>query len=342
VFCLIPIAGIVAGMILKGRQIPIQGGQNTLDVGLWILRQSVRSLLLLGAAGGIMFLGRIRSLSPNLAMAGIFILAATDVGHFAKRYPVLVSRLEVERFIEPGPGGSNPWTKARVLLSEESPRECRVMDLDGLGPPEAALLAGMETISGYDPMQVEGYVRYIEKAEGWQPGFRDAPVPVRIDAPEYDLLNVRWAWVKAKNGTSGWMERSGWLPRAFWVKDASYDPDSGTYRFEADREDAFRYRAKFERKSPGIIEVRVKAPEDGYLFLSEVFFPGWVASDSKGSSIPIYRVEGTFRLIPVGAGENEIMLKFRPRSFCVGTYVSILALLGWVSLAATLRKRCDR
>jgi uncharacterized membrane protein YfhO len=117
---------------------------------------------------------------------------------------------------------------------------------------------------------------------------------------------------------------------------SSYDPDSGMYRLKSDREDAFRHRAVFERRSPGDIRVRVSAPEDGYVFLSEVFFPGWVASGSNGLSLPIHRAEGIFRLIPVNAGEHEISLTYRPKSFLVGTYVSVVAFLGWLALAAVL------
>ncbi len=70
------------------------------------------------------------------------------------------------------------------------------------------------------------------------------------------------------------------------------------------------------------ILLAVRAERAGYLVLSEVWFPGWLAT-VNGEPAPVWRANYTLRALPVPAGELEIRLWYAPDSWRRG-----LALFG--------------
>jgi hypothetical protein len=75
------------------------------------------------------------------------------------------------------------------------------------------------------------------------------------------------------------------------------------------------------------ITVRALANQPGYLVLSEVFYPGWVAT-VNGEKVPILRANYLFRAILLDQGEHEVRLRFASWPFRVGVVISLLTLLG--------------
>jgi uncharacterized membrane protein YfhO len=49
----------------------------------------------------------------------------------------------------------------------------------------------------------------------------------------------------------------------------------------------------------------------GWLVLSELDFPGWVA-DADGVNLPIHRANGMFRAVCVPAGDHTVHFVFHP------------------------------
>ena len=74
--------------------------------------------------------------------------------------------------------------------------------------------------------------------------------------------------------------------------------------------------------SPNEIVLAASADRAGYLVLSEVWFPGWLAT-VNGVPAPVLRANYTFRALPVPAGELQVRLWYAPESWRRG-----LALLG--------------
>ena len=70
------------------------------------------------------------------------------------------------------------------------------------------------------------------------------------------------------------------------------------------------------------IVLAADAQRAGYLVLSEVWFPGWLAT-VNGEPTPVLRANYTFRALPVPAGELEVRLWYAPESWRRG-----LALFG--------------
>ncbi len=67
--------------------------------------------------------------------------------------------------------------------------------------------------------------------------------------------------------------------------------------------------ARIVRYSDTNIEIEVHAVADGYLILTDAFYPGWKAQIGK-TDVPIYRANTMFRAIPVSGGVSTVQLTF--------------------------------
>jgi hypothetical protein len=87
------------------------------------------------------------------------------------------------------------------------------------------------------------------------------------------------------------------------------------------------------------LTINVRAPVDGYVVFSDVYYPGWQAT-VDGTPVALLRANYIFRAVPVSAGEHQVRMWFAPRTWHVGLIVSGLTWLGllvWTAVA--LRKR---
>jgi hypothetical protein len=343
----IPALGLIVVLAVIGFAIAARGPvlDDGRGLGEWTWAVSLRAFGFV-AAGGLVLLGlRKRFASAAVAAAALVILQGAEMTWLGGKY------LTLEK---PNWDGIYGARKAVEKMGVDLSEPARFIIDRNFGPAEAWSIVGMEVVSGYDPMQVGDYVRYIAEAEGWESaGFVDNLAVEDISAPAYDLLDVRWVlerdaqWIREAENTrllgalpglaAG--ERDAY-PRAFWVgRDAVVEGPDGYELRNVDKERAREHRADYNRPSPKEILLRVNAPEAGSVFLSEVFYPGWKAEDMSksvksggGKELPIRKVNGLFRLIPVEAGEHTIRVSYRPFSFTFGAIVSILAGFAWLAL----------
>ena len=75
-------------------------------------------------------------------------------------------------------------------------------------------------------------------------------------------------------------------------------------------------------------EVRLKLPDggSGWLVLTDVWYPGWVCK-IDGNEVPLHRANYLFRAVQVKSGADEVVFRFEPRSYRIGTIVSGLTLV---------------
>jgi hypothetical protein len=89
---------------------------------------------------------------------------------------------------------------------------------------------------------------------------------------------------------------------------------------------------QFRSYEPERMAIDVNAASAGLLVLSEMYYPGWVAT-VNGKAAEIYPADGALRGIAVSAGPNRVELKYAPFSFRLGAALSLLTLtcvlLGW-------------
>jgi uncharacterized membrane protein YfhO len=62
------------------------------------------------------------------------------------------------------------------------------------------------------------------------------------------------------------------------------------------------------------------------LVLSDTYYPGWRAL-VDGREQPLVRGDLLFRVVPVPAGQHEVVFRFEPTSIRVGLAITVVALL---------------
>ena len=87
---------------------------------------------------------------------------------------------------------------------------------------------------------------------------------------------------------------------------------------------------------PNFSKFKVLTSKPALLFLSDVFYPGWMAFVDK-KPVKIYRADYTFKAIPVPEGEHEVEFSYQPESFKWGLRISMLTIV--VLLACCLVNR---
>jgi uncharacterized membrane protein YfhO len=80
------------------------------------------------------------------------------------------------------------------------------------------------------------------------------------------------------------------------------------------------------REGPDRVVVQVSAGQPGYLVLGDTYYPGWRAT-VDGEPAEIVAANHAFRAVPLGAGEHTVIFQYAPRSFQVGAWVTLVAML---------------
>lgn len=73
--------------------------------------------------------------------------------------------------------------------------------------------------------------------------------------------------------------------------------------------------------SPNRVQIQVQTDNEGYLVLSDTFYPGWQAL-VNGNKTEILRANDIMRAVVVPAGESVVEFSFRPLSFKFGLGIS--------------------
>ncbi len=129
------------------------------------------------------------------------------------------------------------------------------------------------------------------------------------------------------------------------LKSASFDPrraavvDSRLPEFDNGSSHADG-RVLITSYQPESVRLKASCRAPCLLVLTDLHYPGWFAH-VDGKPVEIHRANFLFRGIQLGPGSHEVTFRFRPRSFLLGSYITILALLvaAGVLIAATPWKK---
>jgi Bacterial membrane protein YfhO len=83
--------------------------------------------------------------------------------------------------------------------------------------------------------------------------------------------------------------------------------------------------AEVERYSDYVVSVRTRTSGRRLLVLSDVYYPGWVAT-IDGTPAQIHRADYALRAVTVPAGDHTIEFHYRPASVRYGAWISALSL----------------
>ncbi len=219
----------------------------------------------------------------------------------------------------------------------------------GVWQPDLALVHRLFDIGGiYTPLKLADFERYRQAIES-----RSSPL--------YTFLNVKYSITqKGASPGEGYLlafdgdprvdiYRTTAFPRAFivyrsqvvadhesaWaaIQAPGFDP-ADTVVVEGGKAlegDASEGRAAITSYSLNAIGLEAEAASEGYLVLSEVYYPGWRAY-IEGSEVPLLRANYAFRAVYLEPGSHEVRLVFVPTSWKVGLLVGAatwLVLLFW-------------
>lgn len=154
------------------------------------------------------------------------------------------------------------------------------------------------------------------------------------------------------------------LPRAYYVAQIAVMPDAEERlgRLAAGGEDRLRLAlvdaapqsgflgvagngavadVRFAVDDPERVVLEAVAPERGFLFLADQYFPGWSAT-VNGRPAPILLGNHAFRLVEVPKGPARVEFRYRPRRVWIGALVSGFSLAVVIGmLLSTFRRRSD-
>ena len=101
------------------------------------------------------------------------------------------------------------------------------------------------------------------------------------------------------------------------------DPPSG---FATRLHTPLRGEAAIDSYTNDEILLSVDAPENGFLVLSEIHYPGWRA-EVDGTPAPVLRGNYLLRVVPVTHGKHRVRVFFAPKSLWAGAMISLITLV---------------
>ena len=246
------------------------------------------------------------------------------------------------------PYAFTPSSDKEKIISQlnRNPAKGRVLTRSDLFMPNDGLQYRFPTIEGYDPLLLKRYLHYIRFSQGYAQddhvikiGGGDLKFP---GAKLLKMLNLRQMVLGREV-----VETDNGLPYATLVGRAivkpveeilpfmageAFDPrkvvvletEDSTRRIKHDVKGTPRATCVVEKYENERIGMKVTTDKNGYLVLSEMYYPGWKAF-VDGKEVPVLRGNYLFRVIPLEKGEHEVRLFFVSWPFRIGAVVSILA-----------------
>lgn len=218
-----------------------------------------------------------------------------------------------------------------------------------VGLPNSTMLDGIRSADNFDPLLPGRFVTWLETLERLPPprqadwlrlmdvsAFADrlqgeeTPIYVSVDGP------ARARWVPQAVAVEGGGDEVLSL-----MKQSSFDPDQRVVLESAvDRidEGGSGRVLSVDDEGPGKVWVELEADGDGWLVLSDLWYPGWqVAID--GEPAQLLRANYLFRAVAVPEGRHAVQFQYRPRSFLVGGLLSLVGILAAFGLWRVGNKR---
>lgn len=189
---------------------------------------------------------------------------------------------------------------------------------------------GLRSVEGYDVVEVERYWPHLEQLRQSEFQLHGGAIPEDL-RDLLDRLSVRHLVTDPgrtvvgrdlemiHDGRDGRVFRNttSW-PRNFWVSRTEFE--AGRIAPEA------LGVVTVLRDDPLAVAHHVVAPEAGYLVLLDVHYPGWHV-EVDGHPAEIESALGAFRAVATAEGEHEVHWRYRPRSFRIGAWLSLVTLV---------------
>src|SRR3989344_4406242 len=182
-------------------------------------------------------------------------------------------------------------------------------------------------------LDLSGVKFILNKSESL--GEKNEPDYLVFPQEEYSLIYQKTPWQIYKNNDA--------LPRFFLTDSFIVEKDkekiiSKLYDYKRDAKTVIleedlnipiqkgKGKVNLIEYSPNKINFSVDTQSNNILFLSDSFFPGWKAY-VDGKETKIYRANYAFRSIFVPSGKHTVMFSYNPKSFYIGTSVTLVTIM---------------
>ena len=281
------------------------------------------------------------------------------LAHYSRRTDPSIKRLQVLR--DRLSGNGRPF---RVDLSASHT------------DANAGMGARVENVNAYWPVALKRFYDYVHVMRRCPPNprrrhqlldavyFNPDPFPLRImnvrAASKFDVrlgTGKDKVWVKKKVSFA-----TEFMPRAWVVDRAEVLGRQGDtlMRMQQDEFDPARTvilekpprialaglgvppgRATVKVRDGGGLNIQTETSRDGYLVLSEIFYPGWRAT-VDGREVALERADYLISALPLPAGSHQVTYRYDPLSLKLGAVCTLLACLAAVGMLVASRRKLRR
>lgn len=263
-----------------------------------------------------------------LIIAVLILITVVDQLRFAEKFTPFTSKTYLY-----------PNTSSLSFL-QQNIGNYRVMTTDSqILPPNVSVMYRLQSIEGYDPLYIDRYGAFIAAMQRNKPdisspyGFNRIVVPHDSTSPFVNLLGVKYVlsfgdldnsqFTKVfQEGQTKIYENTQVLRRAFFVKNVVYalskqDAIEKMFVYKKDLNNTAIVENKLSDTfgtgsvqiisyKPNSITIKTENSNDGFLVLTDVYYPIWhVKIDGKES--PIILTDFTFRGVVVPSGKHNVV-----------------------------------
>ena len=227
----------------------------------------------------------------------------------------------------------------------------------------AAAEQGARLADGWDPLLIQPYVDFMQRAGGYRyNGYQLTVPPYQVYDREYPtwqnaqpdpallglvdveavlsrthLRDSRFEFVDSFDGTALYHNTVNLGP-AYMVARAA---DGATPTIEDLQ--ILDARVVVREQNPEHLEITATSDRGGYLVIGSPAYPGWVATVDD-ERVPVDSLEGVLPAIRIEGGKHRITWRYEPLSQRLGivlTLGGLLALVGWTLTVYQARRRTD-
>jgi len=328
---------------------------------------SMRYLILALLAGGLIVGFVQRKVSKGYVLAGLLLLTAYDMLDIDSRYvneqQMASDRLEAEQMIQQRQTAADKFIMQNINSSEDYPY--RVFPLMRNPFNNAMPAYFYPTIGGYTGAKLSHYQDLVDHLlmNGNQ----------GINDPILDMLNVKYVTAQQPLPFSGYTEvfnqngqrvyrNNNVLPKAFFVDSVKVvdtpqqavdlmKPSTGfepAHTAIVETNDAISTSTdttasvSISSYNAKTIKLETSSNNDGFLVLSEIYYPaGWKAT-IDGKPVKIYKTNFVLRGLKVPAGNHSITMIFEPSSNIWGRRIAWFGhIILWISGIGVVGRRFD-
>jgi hypothetical protein len=284
---------------------------------------AISAMLSSSAAAALTFLHTRASRRGAFVVAAWLLLVVIDLAF------VDAHLLDVRSFEGTEP---NREAVARRLAAEPGIR--RIFSPSYSIPQHLAARIGLELADGVNPLQIDRYSDFMARAVGFEEGDYSVTLPpfpsgnprqpqqFRLDPQQLGLANVQYVvsdYPIEVVGLSAIDHREG-----IYLYQNDYARTRAWVEVESRAGAAVGRQAEVTAWSPNAIQIEARGP--GRLVVSEVSYPGWVAT-LDGRATNLVDAHSAFRALDMKDGSHQIELVFRPVSVKIGAVITLLTLI---------------